>query len=399
MAFALLAATMLTPPQTARAAPGDALGPEFRVNTFTTSTQWFPAVAMDADGDFVVAWQSTSQDGDGYGVFAQLFDAAGRPVGDEFQVNSFATGQQFAPTVAMDADGDFVVAWGSDGQDGGGFGVFAQRYDAAGNPLGGEFQVNGFTAGSQFAPSAAMDADGDFVVAWESSADQDGDGYGVFAQRYDAAGAAQGTEFRVNGFTAGFQILPSVAMDADGDFVVAWVSDFQDGSAYGVIARRYDAAGNPVGGEFRVNSFTANSQSRPSVAMDADGDFVVAWQSKDQDGSDYGVYAQRFDAAGGQVGGEVRVNSFTADRQRDPSVAMDADGDVVVAWGSEGQDGAGFGIFAQRFDGAERVAGDFDGDGNGDILWRNGSTGATVLWLMEGATRLAAQTIGAPPPV
>jgi hypothetical protein len=129
--------------------------------------------------------------------------------------------------------------------------------------------------------------------------------------------------------------------------------------------------------------------------MDADGDFVVAWESAGQDGYALGVFAQRFDAAGVAQGSEFQVNSFTADSQVRPAAAMDADGDFVVAWDSLGQDGSfvEYGVFAQRFDGVERVAGDFDGDGNEDILWRNTSTGATVLWLMAGATRLAAQKV------
>ena len=74
---------------------------------------------MDADGDFVVAWQSAGQDGCSYGVYAQRFNAAGVAQGSEFQVNTYTTDNQAASSVAMDADGDFVVAWTSYGQDGG----------------------------------------------------------------------------------------------------------------------------------------------------------------------------------------------------------------------------------------------------------------------------------------
>ena len=69
----------------------------------------------------------------------------------------------------MDADGDFVVAWGSEGQDGDYTGVYAQRYDGGGGRAQGpEFRVNTFTTGSQLRPAVAVDDDGDFVVAWES---------------------------------------------------------------------------------------------------------------------------------------------------------------------------------------------------------------------------------------
>jgi hypothetical protein len=448
LALALLAATMLTPPGPALAAPGDALGPEFRVNSFTMGRQDNPAVAMDADGDFIVVWTSDGQDGSDYGVFAQRFDAAGNPQGGEFQVNSFTTGVQNSPSVAMDADGDFVVAWESDGQDGSGRGILAQRFDAAGNPQGGEFQVNTFTAGgpiqpdiamdadgdfvvawtswnprssslgvfaqrfdavgnavgvefqvnsfttgAQMGPAVAMDADGDFVVAWQSDG-QDGSGVGIFAQHYDAAGVAQGPEFQVNSETSSAQASPAVAMDADGDFVVAWMSDGQDGSGFGIFAQRYNAAGLAQGPEFQVNSVTLWGQSSPTAAMDFDGDFVVAWHSWKQDGSYDGVFAQRYDAAGAAQGPEFQVNTFTTGGQYIGSVAMDADGDFVVAWMSDGQDGSDFGVFGQRYQGEGPVAGDFTVDGRADILWRNTDTGAAILWQMDGFVKEATGSIG-----
>ena len=322
---ALLTATFLTPPGFAQAAPGDALGPEFQVNTVTADGQMLPAAAMDADGDFVVVWTDYGgQDGDSYGVFAQRYDAAGVAQGGEIQVNSFTSDRQQDATVAMDADGDFVVVWESYGQDGSEFGIFARRYDAAGMPQGAEFQVNGFITDDQDDPVVAMDADGNFVVAWESNG-PDGSGDGVFARRYDAAGVPQSSWFQVNGFASGSQDNPAVAMDADGDFVVAWDSFGQDGSFDGVFARRYNAAGVPQGAEFQVNSFTSNQQKDAAVAMDADGDFVVVWESGSQDGDDYGIFAQRYDAAGVPQGTEFRVNSFTSSYQEDPAVTVDAD--------------------------------------------------------------------------
>src|SRR5687768_18378024 len=121
-------------------------------------------------------------------------------------------------------------------------------------------------------------------------------------------------------------------MDADGDFVVAWVSHGQDGSDEGLFAQRYTAAGVPAGGEFQVNTYTAFKQREAAVAMDADGDFVIAWQSLGQGGSGGGVYAQRYTADGVPAGAEFRVSTFTTDGQGSPAVAMSPDGNFVVAW-------------------------------------------------------------------
>ncbi len=112
-------------------------------------------------------------------------------VGDEFQVNSYTSNNQQNPSVAIDADGDFVVAWQSYTQDGSDEGIFAQRFDSLGTPQGSEFQVNSYTSNSQFRPSVAIDADGNFVVAWQSN--QDGYSYGIFAQRFDTSGTPQGS--------------------------------------------------------------------------------------------------------------------------------------------------------------------------------------------------------------
>src|SRR5262245_42259261 len=181
-------------------------------------------------------------------------------------------------------------------------------------PVGGEFRANTYTTNIQALPAVAVDADGDFVVAWNSYL-QDGSLYGVYAQRYNGEGVPQGAEFRANTTTTGHQSGPAVAVDAGGNFVIAWASQ-QDGSQSGVYARRYSAAGVPLGPEFRANTFTAGIQDAPAVAVDAAGDFVVAWTDgrfpgTGQDGSGYGVYARRFSADGTPLGMEFRVNTFT----------------------------------------------------------------------------------------
>jgi hypothetical protein len=122
---------------------------------------------------------------------------------------------------------------------------------------------------------------------------------------------ALAADFLVNTtITADLQSEVAVAADAEGDFVIAWQSGPPGG--FDIYARRYNAAGLARGDPFRVNTFSANSQIRPAVAMDADGDFVVAWDSNLQDGSSYGVYAQRYDAAGQAQGAEFRVNTSTS---------------------------------------------------------------------------------------
>ena len=327
---------------------GQAIGSEFQVNTTTAGDQTNATVAMDSTGDFVVTWTSAGQDGSGTGVYAQLYNSAGVAQGSEFRVNTTTSGNQFNSKVAMDPAGDFVIAWVSAGQDGSGNGVYMQRYTVGGVAAGSETKVNTTTANDQTNPAVAMDSTGNFVVTWQSNL-QDGSGYGIYAQRYNSSGVAQGSEFRVNTTTANDQINPAIALDPSGNFVIVWQSAVQDGSGYGIIAQRYNAAGTAQGGQFRVNTTTANDQANPSISMDGSGNFVVTWQSNLQDGSGNGIYAQSYNSSGVAQGGETIVNTTTANDQTFASVAMDAAGDFVVAWTSASQDGSGNGVYAQRF--------------------------------------------------
>lgn len=334
-----------------------AAGPETRVNTYTTSNQRRPVVAADAAGDYVAVWESFNQDTTGYGIYAQRYNIAGVPQGAEFRVNTYVTGYQSNPSVAMDAAGDFVITWQSDGQDGSGYGVYAQRYNSAGAAQGTEFRVNTHTTGAQQSSAVAMDSAGDFIITWESAA-QDGDGWGIFARQYDANGSAAGSEFQVNTATTGNQTAPAVAMDGLRDFVIAWQSN--DGNGDGIYGQRYNALGFTQGPEFKVNTFTTNNQTTPSVAMDSTGDFVIAWQSWGQDGDSYGIFAQRYNNYGFAKNGEFRVNTYTTLNQSSPSVSMDAAGDFVVTWSSDGQDGSISGVYAQRYsDSAVAQGGEF----------------------------------------
>jgi hypothetical protein len=328
---------------------GNRVGNEFRVNTFTPSRQMYPTVASAADGGFVVVWDSYNQDGNSYGVFGQRYDAGGVRQGAEFRINTYTTSHQRFPSAASDLDGDFVVVWNSYTQDGERYGIFGQRYDSLGVAQGGEFAVNTYTTHSQRFPSVASDANGNFVVVW-SSYGQDGSAYGIFGQRYDSAGNALGDEFQVSSYTPGQQRFPSVSSDADGDFVVVWNSFLQDGSAYGIFGQRYDSSGAPQGGEFRVNSYTTSEQRWPSVAKASSGNFVVTWYSDLQDGNSYGVFGRLYDDAGQAQGDEFQVNTYTTSYQIFPGVGAIGPNQFVVTWESFTQDGSNWAVFGQRYD-------------------------------------------------
>src|SRR5262249_40983884 len=154
-------------------ASGSALGAQFQVNTYTTGGQYNPAVARDSNGGFVVVWESQfgASTHNVCSIQGQRFAANGSPVCAQFQVNTYTTTLRKPPSVPCASVGDFVVVWASVGRFATHYSTYsvkAQRYDANGNALGTEFQVNTWTTGVQSQPQAAFDSYGHFVVAWAS---------------------------------------------------------------------------------------------------------------------------------------------------------------------------------------------------------------------------------------
>ncbi len=387
---------------------------ETQVNTFTTGDQKESSVAALADGGYVVTWASYGQDGAGANIYAQRYDASGATIGAEFKVNTDLTQiWQQTPDITGMPDGGFIVTWQSFLQDGSANGIFAQRYDANGVLDGGEFSVNTTTDNWQWESSITDLADGGFVVTWSTFL-QDGSGTGIAGQRYNADGTPAGNEFLVNTHTIDNQQRPEIASLSDGGFVITWISQGQDnaaanGGGYGVYGQRYDANGNPAGGEFLVNTTIAGDQTFSAitgldgggflvtwatynlttlryeiygqlygangVAIDGefmvstpiegrqllssvtampDGGFVIVWNSEEgaaisSADSIYDIYAQRYDASGAKIGDAMLVNTTVADNQTNPSITVLSDGSYVVTWDSTGNDGALDGVFSQLF--------------------------------------------------
>ena len=220
-------------------------------------------------------------------------------------------------------------------------------------PLGAERLVNTTTAGSQFAAAVAGEPGGPYLVVWQSTG-QDGSGAGVYGRLFDASGSPLTGELRLAQTSAGDQITPAAAWSPAGTFLVAWASSGQDGSGFGIYARRLQAAtGALIGNEFQVNVTTAGSQLAPKVAAQGDRFFVV-WSGVGAGGDSNDVYGRGFAATGAAAGaatGEVRLNGSVSGNQVQPAIAAAGAG-LVVAWASDGADGSGFGVVARRFDSA-----------------------------------------------
>jgi hypothetical protein len=400
------------------AATQQAKAADTQVNSVTSNWQWNSDVASDPAGNFVVTWESNRQDGYGYGVFARRYNSTGVALGSEFQVNTTTDYDQDSPAIAMDRYGRFVICWvdssdysaivaqrfHADGTKNGGefrvdtrkFGyllyapdiamspsgqfvivwqsdmnygdsnpdISGQRFTADAWPVGSEFQVNSTTSDEQHNPAVAIADDGKFVVAWtHSPLGPDGYWIGpsyVRTQLFDAAGSPVGSEYLISASSEYEQAHPAVAMHGTGNYLVSWAGARMGAdpntAEVDVYVQAFSSQGAAQGNELRVNSTLAGNQILPSIAMNADGKFVVVWNGAESVAPPenpnaavfYDVYQQRFSATGVKLGGETRLNSHTIDNQLYPSLALDAAGNTVATWSSWGQDGSAFGVYLKR---------------------------------------------------
>ncbi|NCR66249.1 MAG: hypothetical protein GPJ34_06510, partial [Microcystis aeruginosa LL11-07] len=230
-------------------ANGNKVGTNFPINTYAYHVQIEASAITLTNGDLIVAWQSAHSSH--WGLYGQRYDNNGNKLGTEFQIHSSPYYDYSGPKIAALSDGGFVVTyesgdWNGNGIDGSGYGVHGQKFDSTGNKLGGEFLINTYTTGNQFYQSVTALSNGGFLEVWQSQ-NQDGSGYGIYGQQFDANCNKIGNEFAINQYTANNQWFPAITTLADGSSVIiTWTSENQDGSGNGIYARKFNTSDPPI---------------------------------------------------------------------------------------------------------------------------------------------------------
>ena len=317
---------------------GDTIGSRILVNTTTVGDQTDPAIAMDAAGNFVVIWQEPAPN---LRIHARTFSASGTPTSGAIQVNTNTSkGIPQRPSVAMDAAGNFVVAWSYATANE----VFARRFKAAGADLGPEFRVDTINAEvpqTAYGPSVAMDQTGDFAIVWQTGAGT-GNGTGIYGRWYAAVGTGMIVTPRSNRVTirsvSGSESDPTIAMNSRGDAVVAWAI----GRELAIEARRYDTEGRPSSEAFLASENYPIRRSFPRATIDRQGNSTVIWA----EGAAYaGVW---FDTAGNRISndriGTAQSPGGSSVAPRQLAVASRPDGELVIVWPQATGNGVGFAV-------------------------------------------------------
>ncbi|SPF80946.1 Bifunctional hemolysin/adenylate cyclase [Pseudoprimorskyibacter insulae] len=338
-------------------ANGGAVAPEFRINDLVDQHEANSEVIGLAGGGFAATFY---RDSNGYypdkeGVFVQIYDKTGAPVGDNITVfgGRMNIGNSFGPTVdgpkitALD-DGSFVVIWPNTG-------VFFQRISASGQLLGPIVEITS-EAGDNFRPAITQNADGGFTAFWWCFTDDYKLGPAVLGQRFDANGNSVSDQFWVwsANKTSGPGNLAVInsATHENGQTAVVFSTGVWSSSVaahYDTFVRIYDPDGTPVTtSAIRVHELNSHNQFGASVTAVENG-FLVVWETGGVSDrlAEANIMGQLYDFRGSTTGDPFQLNLNEADQFARPSVARHGD-NILVTWFDD-EPNIGSGITGRAF--------------------------------------------------
>jgi hypothetical protein len=298
-------------------------------------SQFLNGVAMDGAGNVTFLWTSL---GSSVSVFTRRFSAADTPLGPAERLEQSSSYDAYGDAVAANQRGDVLIAWSRSSSSG-----TAEHVLRRTSPV-----LPTLTLPLKGAADVAVDRNGNFVVVWVASTPA---GLRVFGQRYNADGTTRGPEFNAATSNTGNHISPSVAMNPkNGEFVVVWEvrEATEDGNGLGVYGQRFGFTSGRQGGEFAI--FVPPASQRPNliqpfapqVSRASNGRFVVVWRGIGKNGID--ILAQRYNSGGERLGAQLLIDEQYIPDSR-PQVAMSPQGDFVVAWDDQGTSDAWFRLF------------------------------------------------------
>lgn len=244
-----------------------------------------PQLAVRPGGDVVATWMSAygpaRTPASDLGVFTRQLAATGRPTGNATQVDAVAGSIGVTPAVAVEADGSFLVAWSSQkGSDSFNTSIYARAFGPSGAALGAPIAITSHTVGPQARPTVASDRQGSYLVAWQSYFNDIWHAR-ILGQIVSKAGGLLGKQQTIsNGGGDGknyAEIAPTAVAAPGGTFVLGFM-EYDTWFPVGLAALQVDHSGAPLGSQTWINNQQIGAQLRTALAGDGAGHFLAPYE-------------------------------------------------------------------------------------------------------------------------
>lgn len=283
-----------------------------------------PQVTSLSGGGFVVAYHTT--DADRGGVAFQIYDDLANAVGDQIFPYLDESNIQYEPTITSFEDGGFLVSWTDGGiNDSEKSDVYAQRFDALGNPVdtSNEFLINTITHWSQYDSDVVSTSDGGFVAVWVSIDST----WRIKVQLFDQYTQKLGTEIVITDSASEIRWLPDMVVLENGNIAVTWTEHDTDtdGSDANIYVRVLGSDGVALGPQQLTHTDIGSRQDSGELVALSDGGFIVAWTSGIK------LLGQKYDQIGRSIGENFIIGDSVSSQGLHDLVALD-DGGFLVTW-------------------------------------------------------------------
>ncbi|MDO9391673.1 MAG: T9SS type A sorting domain-containing protein [bacterium] len=286
------------------------------------SSQYYPTIVSDGAGGAIITWQDY-RSGTSNDIYAQRINALGvvQWTADGVAICT-ATADQNYPTIVSDGSSGAIITW-YDVRSGTSYDIYAQRVNALGAV---QWAANGLAictaTGNQQYPTIVSDGAGGAIITWH---DNRSGTYDIYAQRVNAAGAAQWTADGVAICTAtGTQQYPTIVSAGAGGAIITW-HDGRSGTN-DIYAQRINALGVAQWTADGVAICTATgNQLYPTIISDGAGGAIITWYDARISTAD--IYAQRLDRGDGSYYGRNAPDIVKA-----PDIPNDQGGFVNLQW-------------------------------------------------------------------
>ena len=368
---------------------GKKYGNEFRVNNITKGAQINPKVTGLSNG-FVIGFEDSNSIVQGKlkvgsSLYLQRFDGDGSKIGNNIRVGN----NLIVPTSDMDKfyyenrhldisskkniSNNFWITWESSqmtrikkyfNTNNNGcnrqeysyvkkYIIYAQKFNSDIVNITSPIIVNNNLESLHGAPHVEMFEDERAIIVWHSN-NSTQNSFDIYAQTLSTNGLRLGSSRKINIHTISDQKEAVVAVLQDQSLIIAWESHNQDGQYSGLFARRFSTNTTglyPISEEFQVNAYKYDDQKNAAISSLNNGGFVIAWDSRGQEESVEGVFAQKFLANTTRYGREIQVNINSRDAQKNPAVVPvygSTEDEFTVVWDSMNQDGSAEGIYTRH---------------------------------------------------
>ncbi len=212
----------------------------------------------------------------------------------------------------------------------------------------GELAINWISSGQQRDVDTDASESGRFATVWEDDRNKNGY-YEIYARFFNTNSLAIMTEVKVNTVSAGRQRDPAIGIANNGRCVVVWEDDRDKNGYYEIFAQRLLNSGETTGNEIKVNVESSGNQRNPDIAVAADGTFVVTWEDDQDDNGYYEIYARMFSANGTPITGNIHVNTVSKGQQLKPRIEISDAHRFVVVWEDDRNKNGYYEIYSKRF--------------------------------------------------